>query len=1086
MVKHNLFRSLTYMSDINKLNFVIARKILIIIPLLSFVTLLYSQKYAFTGYSISEGLPNASINKLYQDSSGYIWIGTNGGGLSRFDGYSFKNYSAVSGLDAINVTSIIQTPERNILIGTENGLFFYNGNNFAPFAYSDSIGNNISQLYYDRDNRLWVLTHDKGIYLIEKTAEDSLYLFNLAEESSLKTKNFIGISEDCMGRIWLSSDSGVVVLTYENGVKIHSVSFDGILPKDVVTTMVPGKNCEMWCGTANSGIYLVSYDSATCFLKRSYTNYFDNIDDNIVSLLRDKSGKIWVGTDDQGIINVDYPFLKKLDIEKGLESNMITDLLEDSEGNLWIATKGNGIQVFRGWQFAHYNSESGLPDGSIHFITEDAEGSYWCSNPGGLCKIMRRYDQIRVFNVLLEGDLSLAQINLIAFPQPTEFIIGTESMGIFSIHNNQTSVIDVTSGLRSNKINCVYVESPNDIWIGTKKGLSKLKNGVIEHTSCFDKMPDNEVNTIIKDNKGRIWAATTGGLLMCSADTFKIYKEKDGLEHLRINSIVENVNGNIWIGTLGGGLYIYESESNEIKSPGFNNLLGSSNIYGLLILNDTVLLAATDKGFDKILFKSPDSLQTAIVRNYSGINGFVNLQNSLNTVIKDRSGEVWFGTNAGLTCYKPDLEEILNEKPKINITDIDVNFKDVDWESKGIEKPLWNILPEGLKLKYSENYIDFRYSGIYYSDDLEYQYFLEGLDKGWSKKTKQRNISFSKLNSGKYNLRVRAISNSGLISDEANYAFIIKPPFWQTWWFITAVVILAVFLIYNYIKYRERKLKHDKEVLEKTVQERTVEIRNQKEKIETQKKELTDSIEYAKRIQDAVISQPGALDGYIEDYFILFLPRDIVSGDFYWFGELDNKLIFSVADCTGHGVPGAFMSMLGIRLLNEIILERGISVPNEILNQLRSSVIDALHKSENTGETKDGMDMSICSYDKKKGKLQYSGAYNPLWIIRDGELIVVKADRMPVAIYIKMNEFSCHELECKKGDIIYLFSDGYADQFGGPEQKKYNSKTLKNTLLTIAGLSMEEQKQHLLKEFEEWKGSTKQIDDVALIGIKIK
>lgn len=268
----------------------------------------------------------------------------------------------------------------------------------------------------------------------------------------------------------------------------------------------------------------------------------------------------------------------------------------------------------------------------------------------------------------------------------------------------------------------------------------------------------------------------------------------------------------------------------------------------------------------------------------------------------------------------------------------------------------------------------------------------------------------------------------------------------------------------------------------------------QKHIVEEKQKEIVDSIFYAKRIQTALLTS----DEYIKnnlpaEYFIFFQPKDIVSGDFYWAlrtpktRQAGQGLFYiATADCTGHGVPGAFMSLLNISYLNENVIERGIRMPHKILNAQRTEIIKALNPPGSTAVSRDGMDCTLCAFDFEKMLLYFAAAYNPLWLLRCGELIEFKADKMPVGKYIEeIHSFSLQTIELQKGDIVYTFSDGYADQFGGPEEKKFKYKQLKELLLDIHHLSMKEQKLVLEKTINSWKGNLEQVDDILLIGVKV-
>ncbi len=291
-----------------------------------------------------------------------------------------------------------------------------------------------------------------------------------------------------------------------------------------------------------------------------------------------------------------------------------------------------------------------------------------------------------------------------------------------------------------------------------------------------------------------------------------------------------------------------------------------------------------------------------------------------------------------------------------------------------------------------------------------------------------------------------------------------------------------------------KNLQEYSEDMEEKVRERTAEVVRQKEEIQKQSEQIAelyeqvkDSILYAKRIQEAILPSKEEINHALKESMVLFRPKDIVSGDFYWFSDKQDKAIIAAADCTGHGVPGALMSMIGSSLLNEIVNEKEITSPAEILLALKQGVIKALNKHPSVnGQTKDGMDIALCSIDKNSRKIHYAGANNPLWLIRNGEIIDYRADRQPVGIYGDNQDtpYTNHELELQKGDTIYIFSDGYADQFGGPNGKKFKYSQFKKLLLSIQERAMDEQREILNSTIEEWMGDEEQIDDILVVGIR--
>ena len=311
-------------------------------------------------------------------------------------------------------------------------------------------------------------------------------------------------------------------------------------------------------------------------------------------------------------------------------------------------------------------------------------------------------------------------------------------------------------------------------------------------------------------------------------------------------------------------------------------------------------------------------------------------------------------------------------------------------------------------------------------------------------------------------------------------------------YFVLFALLLVSFL--GYYIYRGYKIKKEANIkLEE--KNRTISLQKdeiekqrdlaaaQRDQIAYQKKHITDSIMYAKRIQTALIPSLELFSDKLE-HFVIYKPLAIVSGDFYWVSSLGNIQVIISADCTGHGVPGAFMSMLGVTMLNEIVNGKHILMPDQIIENLRQGIIKALNQVAEEDSIKDGMDIAVCVVDFENNILWYAGANNPLYLVRGGELIHYRADKMPVAIHYKMGPFTQHKIDLQKGDAFYIFSDGFADQFGGPKQKKFMSMQLKETLVTMSGTPMLQQGQKLNDIFEGWRGDTPQVDDVTLIGVR--
>ena len=291
------------------------------------------------------------------------------------------------------------------------------------------------------------------------------------------------------------------------------------------------------------------------------------------------------------------------------------------------------------------------------------------------------------------------------------------------------------------------------------------------------------------------------------------------------------------------------------------------------------------------------------------------------------------------------------------------------------------------------------------------------------------------------------------------------------------VLLLALFIFRGYKQ--KQKANH-------IITQQKTEVENQKHLIEEKHKEITDSINYAERIQRSFLATKKLLDDNLNEYFVYFQPKDVVSGDFYWAAKLStNNFLLATADSTGHGVPGAIMSILNISSLEKAV-EQGLLEPSEIFNHTRKTIIERLKKDGSEHGGKDGMDCSLISFDFKNCKLTYSAANNPVWIVRDNQILELAPDKMPVGKGERDTIlFTQHIIDLQKGDVVYALTDGMPDQFGGPKGKKFMYKKLKELLISLADLPMSEQKEALKSELNNWKGDIEQVDDVCLIGVRI-
>ena len=485
----------------------------------------------------------------------------------------------------------------------------------------------------------------------------------------------------------------------------------------------------------------------------------------------------------------------------------------------------------------------------------------------------------------------------------------------------------------------------------------------------------------------------------------------------------------------------------------------------------------------------------------------------IHSLLPDGNGNCWIGGDDALMLYehkRPRPQNFSCNLRQISLGDsvifLGAFFKDGALSLSQVHVP---------DFEYENNSISFEYAASWYLDDgVQYSHFLEGYDAGFSSWTSDAKAVYTSLPEGEYTFKVKARNIYGEETEVQSYSFVIHPPWYRTWWAYTLFIVAGVLVMWLIVQWYVRRLRKEKERLEDIVAARTAEldlknqdleqineeITVQKALVEEKNKDITDSIRYAVKIQTALLTSRNYMRDCFRDHFLLYEPKDILSGDFYWAYDTEEVLVWMVADCTGHGVPGSLMSMLGNSFINEIVIEKGLRDPGKILDELRDHVINALSHNESS-RTRDGMDLALCVWHKSDNKLVFSGAKNPVWIVRTqgepannydrkhtGESSVLyewRGNNQPVGFVEAPKPFGTVEVNLYPDDVIVMFSDGYADQFGGAAGKKIQQKQFKEWMLSVAKLSGEEIEKDLLDRFNTWKGDHDQIDDVCVLGVRV-
>ncbi|HIA35624.1 MAG TPA: hypothetical protein EYN89_02545, partial [Flavobacteriales bacterium] len=465
----------------------------------------------------------------------------------------------------------------------------------------------------------------------------------------------------------------------------------------------------------------------------------------------------------------------------------------------------------------------------------------------------------------------------------------------------------------------------------------------------------------------------------------------------------------------------------------------------------------------------------------------------VHAIYHDKDGITWLGGPGGIYRYDSNVHKDYEREFPAMVRKVILGEDSVLFGGAYFDENQRVTLDQPTRLTpvlaYEFNSLTFVYSAPDFDDEssIRYSHYLEGFDKDWHVWKEEAKANYTNLPEGKYKFRVKAINVNQHESVEGVYSFTILPPWHRTVWAYIAYVLSFIGFVYAAITVSTRGL-------QQIIKEKTADIVAQKEEIEEKNKDITDSINYAQKIQEAILPSDEDIRAHLPESFVLFKPKDIVSGDFYWFSERDGKAILTAADCTGHGVPGAFMSMIGNSLLNEIVNEQGVTQPAQIIQLLKMAVIKSLKQTGEAGTQKDGMDIAMVAFDTEKMKLEFAGAYNPLFRIRNGELEETRADRMPIGIYSDDGGkvFTNYPMDMEKGDMYFFFTDGFVDQFGGPKGKKFMNKRFKSLLMDIHLQPMEEQKTKLDEVIEDWKANIdgygnhyEQMDDILIIGVRV-
>lgn len=1036
----------------------------------------WSQTWFFERYGAEQGLNSSKVYVSLQDSRDFVWLGTDVG-LSRFDGSKIENFSVDNGVAPGGVRSMCQDTTGRIWFGHLNGgITCFDGNRFVRVSVDgDHITTDITSIR-QLGSYLWVTTFMNGAMRINFPDQGDTILVGKQYHGSEGLSDIVPVSYiDLQGNYYCITDVGIRKYFPEND-RFELFSPPGLTREWQITCMLEDSMGNFWFGTYNGGLYKIEKgsDKAVVFDRR------DGLARNwITCLMEDYRGNVWAGSNGSGItVFRGGKEIRNFNISNGLTARQIFSMMEDKERNVFITDFGDGFSIFKGDHIFTISGEEYLPDKSVYAVQEGPDGNIWLATNAGITPFDQSGSKggMKVFNQANSaiGD----QIRFLLKGTDGRIWIGTHDKGLAFWDPAAARFrweIDMNFSIWSQKtmvVKAMVLDQKNNLWVGTDDGLVQWYadgSGGYKYTRLeFPEMAGTMITALFCDSKGNIWLGSENDIGLTrhtpgpdpEKAEFNIV-DLGGKYIVRV--IAETPDGRIWLGTE-SGLIILKEGAVELKITEKEGLM-SNNIKQLLHDGDYIYIG-TNRGLNRL------NLADNSIATFNRRNGFTGIEATPNGSYRDSRGRLWFGTMNGVTVIDPSLYPPVNNTPLTHLGSMTINKEPRE-------------MVENMRLSYRENAISFDYYSVCFTnpDAVSFMVMLEGADETWRPVTNQTTAYYSALNPGQYTFMVKASNSSGYWDEEpVSFTFTIRPPFYKAPWFIVLMVILALVITAVYIRLREMNLVKEKRILEEKVRERTAEVVQKSLIIEEKNRDITASIRYAERIQRAMLPP----DDLFPDTFILFRPKDIVSGDFYWMFDNGDYEFMAAVDCTGHGVPGAFMSIIGHNSLNKIVREYGIVKPAAILDQLNNEVVKAL-LARNESTINDGMDLTLLVIDRKKHILEFAGAYNPLYLVRNGEIVVHKADRFPIGMTTmeQKKTFTNNVIEVMPGDMVYMSSDGYADQFGGPEGTKYMGARFKKKLAEISALPVPEQKLILERELDEWKGDQSQIDDILVIGTRI-
>ncbi|MCT4582487.1 MAG: SpoIIE family protein phosphatase [Flavobacteriales bacterium] len=1031
----------------------------------------FSQEYKFNSYGQEQGLTDLFIYTIDQADNGYLMVGTSQG-IGFYDGGHFEMKTTEDNLVDNQISASFKDSKGAIWYGhTQGGVSKYINEEFEVVHPGEGINSMINGIQEDSKGNIWFSTQQFGLFTINENRKTVFF------NEKFEGRNITTLYIDENDYLFVGFDEKLEVYRFVDGKKGKVLSkIQNINDLEgQVNKIIPLENGRMIVAT-RSGLYAVDQKEKIFVvtpIKISNLEEELNIKDIYIN-----SGRLWISTYGSGVLRTiltnNNCFVSEIYTNqnglKGDDNIEITFI--DREGVLWLGTAGDGLFSKEDNLFTFYFRDK-VEENEIKYL-DVTDTEVWVAQNDGLNCYDKQYGKLKYqFNSENSG---LPQGNILCFNfvKDSIILVGFETLGLYYkfVDQEQFYKFDLSDDVLSRQVTAIAV-GENYVWVGTQNGVFRVSiaDREIKSFSMGDGLSHNSIQSLLVGQNNELYIGSKSAFLNIieEDEVFKIpfrISEEEEFVSVSVSKIIESNSGNIWISTHGQGIFCFADTI--IKHYDTRDGLFSNYCYGV---------AYDDKGK---IWVSHDGGLSSIDLNADKVDVY-NKRYGLNTrfsvsAIDFLANEVWFGTQNGVVRYN-SKEALKNSMPPItSFSQVVIN----DDVMAGIIRD--TMLP------FNEHDLEFHYKGISLKNSLglKYKCILEGYDDDWSEFTEDKVRKYTKVREGNYVFKVKSFNDDGVEGNMEMIAVSIAVPYYKKWWFYPALLLIIVSIVVFIVKYRERQHLNYMNTLSNELELRTAELVDQKEKMEEINKDLTDSINYAQRIQSAILPEDDFVKELFPNSFVLFKPRDIVSGDFYWIREYFGKKIVVFADCTGHGVPGGFMSMIGRILLRETCTVKNLRDPGVILEEIDKGLVNVLKQTDDIDSNKDGMDLGVCVIDSRTNMLSYAGAMRPLYVYRDGVRKVLKGNRHSVGGISQTKKiFDAQNFQLEAGDTLYMFSDGFPDQFGGSKGRKMKISVLNELLDQVCQMPFEQQKVEIDTFFETWKRGEPQMDDVLMIGLKV-